>query len=183
VVPLADLGCVLPGLPAPPDARWRRASLLADGHRCGHGRDAWVRRALPFVRRLRALEGDPGRAARLAALDPDLAAAHVVYTAGDKFARGTLEAWLLTGLPSTEIAARCDVTAAVVEAYHELFFRVRVRLATPLWVLLSALGTADLSSVGEGDVDVILKRFALVGGCFVLELVLDAYRHGVCRPG
>ena len=182
MVPLADLGCVLPGLPAPPDARWRRAGLLADGHRCGDGRDVWVVRARDFRRRMRELAGDPDSPAKLAASAPDIAAAHVVYTSGDKFRRGTLEAWLLTGLPSAEIAAECDVTAAAVEAYHALFFRVRDKLSTPLWVLLNALGTADLSAVGEGDVDVILKRFALVGGRFVLELVLDAYRHGCAPP-
>ena len=182
MVPLADLGCVLPGLPAPPDARWRRAGLLADGHRCGDGRDAWVVRALDYRRRMRELAGDPDSPAKLAASAPDIAAAHAAYTSGDEFARGTLEAWLLTGLPSAEIAARCDLGAAAVEAYHELFFRVRGKLATPLWVLLNALGAANLSAVGEGDVDVILKRFALVGGRFVLELVLDAYRHGCGAP-
>ena len=181
MVPLADLACVLPGLPAPPDARWRRA-VLANGHRCGHGGDKWVRRALPFVRRLRALAGDPDRVSELVALDPDVAAAHAVFASGDKFRRGTLEAWLLTGLGSAAVAERCDLTAAAVEAYHALFFDVRARLATPLWVLLNALGTANLSAVGEGDVDVILKRFAHVGGRFVLELILDTYRHGCAAP-
>ena len=146
------------------------------------GRDAWVDRTLDFRRRMRELAGDPDSQAKLAAFTPDIAAAHAVYTSGDKFRRGTVEAWLLTGLPSTEIAARCDVTAAVVEAYHELFFDVREKRAAPAWVVCNALGTADLSAVGEGDVDVILKRFALVGGRFVLELVLDAYRHGCAAP-
>ena len=180
--PPADMAYIPPCGPLRPDARWHRARLLAEGWEVRDGRDAWVDRARDFRRRMRELAGDPDSRAKLAAFAPDIAAAHAVYTAGDTFVRGTLEAWLLTGLPSTEIAAECDVTAAVVEAYHALFFDVREKRAAPAWVVCNALGTADLSAVGEGDVDVILKRFALVGGRFVLELVLDAYRHGCAAP-
>ena len=181
-VPPPEMAYLAPCGPTPPDARWHRARLLTEGRAMPGGPDDWVRRARDFLARSHERAAAPSRVSELGDLDPDVAAAHAVFASGDKFRRGTLEAWLLTGLGSAAVAERCDLTAAAVEAYHALFFNVRDKLATPLWVLLNALGTADLMAVGEGDVDVILKRFAHVGGRFLLELVLDAYRHGCAAP-
>lgn len=52
----------------------------------------------------------------------------------------TLEAYLLTGSPSSEISRYIPLTPAGVDAYEKLFFDVRSRLAMPGWISTAAIG-------------------------------------------
>jgi hypothetical protein len=176
---VAAMAYLVPGLPAPPDARWHRAVLLAEGHTTRGGRDPWVRRALRFIRRP---ANAPRQRAKRGTITSDVAAAHAVYASGDRLTRGTLEAWLLTGLSMAEVATECGTTAGVVAAYRALFFDPGAGPQPRARALNAAIGAADPAGVTEGDVDRILKRAALVGGRFVLEQVLGYYRHGCSVP-
>jgi hypothetical protein len=165
-----------------PDARWHRARLLIEGRGLRDGCDDWVRRARDFIRRWQELADDPTRQAKLAVCDADVAAAHAVYSSRSSLAKGALEAWLLTGMSSEEVARECGLTAAAVEAYHELFFDVRCRLSATAWVVCNALGAVNLWDAAEGDIDVILKWIGRFGGPFLLRGALDYYRHGLAIP-
>jgi hypothetical protein len=109
--------------------------------------------------------------ARAAKVDPDLAAAYQLYERSGP--TGLLvEARLLMGQDSAEIARLTAVPAPVVDAYEAVFFNCRDRLHAVDWVVCCALGTPP-SAASIGPVKgAALKRFAFFGG----PLVLDAVR-------
>src|SRR5262245_47093663 len=121
-------------LPNPHDPRkdpaWR---WLRSGYLLKHGqqllsrdddatRQAWLfRRALG---RCRAEEDREGLARNF----PALADAHRRFTTDELLQRATLEARLLAGEGDDLIAAKCGMTTAAVQAFHDTFFAVRPSL-------------------------------------------------------
>src|SRR4051812_28996114 len=99
----------------PVDARWQRITDLADRGEPALHRwdDAWVRRGLDFLNRLRACQTEADRE-RLAQDLPDLDTAHRLHASADPLPRAILEARLLAGLSVADAATTCSLTQATV---------------------------------------------------------------------
>jgi hypothetical protein len=179
--PSADLLRLLALSPANPDqpvdARWRIASEFARGTDlpAEWTRDAWVARALAYVRALLSCRTEAAREL-VAGSMPDIAAAHRLHESVDKLTRGILEARLLAGQTFEEAAAACGLSRAAVEAYHELFFSVRDKLQAEVYILGEAIGEKLWFGLTEEDVDVVLKHLAYLKGPIFLEAVLPYFR-------
>jgi hypothetical protein len=117
----------------PADWRWQRACAPSQGRAThdppwhqngadGLGGDAWLARAVRFVG---LLHRDPAGAAQAM---PNIGGAFGIFSLRGPLCRGEVEARLLTTEPLGSIAAACDTTAEVVEAYHAVFYDVRGRL-------------------------------------------------------
>ena len=72
-----------------------------------------------------------------------------------------------------EVAAKCETTPAVVEAFEAVFFCVRDRLHVEGYILHEAIGRQQYAGLSEADVGVLLKRHAFGGGPAALDAVLD----------
>jgi hypothetical protein len=166
-----------PRTTGPVDARWRRVTDLADrGEPATHKwDDAWVRRGVAYLNRLRACRDD-GQRRQLAKEAADIDAAYQLHATADKLARGTLEARLLAGQTLEEVAAACGLNRAAVEAYHELFFSVRGKLEAEVYILGEAIGEKLWFGLTKEDVDVVLKHVAYLKGPIFLEAVLPYFR-------
>ena len=76
-----------------------------------------------------------------------------------------------------EVAAKCETTPAVVEAFEAVFFCVRDRLHVEGYILHEAIGRQQYAGLREADVGVLLKRHAFGGGPAALDAVLDCIRN------
>lgn len=143
--------------------RWRRAEYLVATGRRRDPRlgDEWV------VHARDALRGRGGSRSKAAA----------VRAAGDVWAAESEGKWLLEALLLTEesldqVAERCGLPVAVVEAYGDVFFDVRSRRAASDWLLSRAAGyTPGLGFRGPQPAGV-WKYAALFGGPHVLDQVV-----------
>jgi hypothetical protein len=162
----------------PPDWRWRRALYLVEnGRRVSPRRDdAWARAAVRFCRALRRCRGEAARQA-LARRLPALFQAHALYAGPPSLARWHLEARLLTREPFGEVAAKCETSPEVVEAFEAVFFCVRDRIDVEGYILHEAIGRKQYAGLSEADVGVLLKRHAFGGGPAALDAVLDCIRN------
>jgi hypothetical protein len=88
-----------------------------------------------------------------------------------------LEARLLTPKDFGEVAAKCETTPEVVEAYEAVFFSIRDRLHIEGYVLHQAIGRKQYAGLREADVGVLLKRHAFGGGPGALDALIDNYEH------
>jgi hypothetical protein len=166
----------------PPSWRWLRAVDLADNRQPAHEEDDhWVRQAMRFCHRLRH---SPGAAAleELAQDMPALFQAHSLFTAPPSFQRWEIEARLLTHEPFEQVALKCASQPEVIDAYHAVFFHVRDRLDASGYIRNMVIGPKLLFGLTEDDVDIILKLYAYNGGPYVLDLLVDYYRHPPVVP-
>jgi hypothetical protein len=157
----------------PPDWCWRRAVYLHDrGQPVLEGFDsALVEVAVRLVSQLvstrsKAGQVEPRRPASR------LARAHAIYAGLPPQKRSILEAWVLTGLPAKEIAARCGLEKQVVLIYQKVFFDVRDRLGARGYITHNVL---DLWPRPAATLDNVLKRFGFIGGPVVLECLTDLF--------
>jgi hypothetical protein len=168
---------------APVDRRWRRILDLADlGERATHRwDDAWVRRGLDYLTRLRACRDDL-QSQRLREKAPDLAGAYELHQ-GDKVTRGALEGRILARQSPDVAAAACGLGRDVVDAYLALFFDVLGKLHAQSYVLIHAVG-GDLWGGGlrEDDTDVLLRLYGFLLGTIFLEALHRYFRGGWSIP-
>lgn len=85
-----------------------------------------------------------------------MVAAHAVYQE-HSFLKWELEARLLANEPVADIAAKCKLAPEAVEAYEEVFYRVRSYLKAEVYILAMAIGTKAIYGLRESDIDVLLK--------------------------
>jgi hypothetical protein len=142
--------------------RYERARALHEQQRrAARQDDVWVRRALSWLR----------SPARRAPWHSSIKAAHALYEE-DALPRWRLEGWVLTGLPQSEVAARCSLPAECVEAYEQVFFDVRSGLTARSWLNHRTLPPRSwLYGFRRGDTASLLKWAALTGGPLILEQV------------
>jgi hypothetical protein len=131
-----------------------------------------VRRARRFratLDRARGHAGDP----RVARADPAVHGACQLWR-GLSRPRWELEARLLAGQSDSEIAAKMDIEAGVVEAYEAVFYDVRDGLGASDWVHLSVIGPRLHEGFDPGDAETILKLYAYNCGHAVLDALLES---------
>jgi len=96
--------------------------------------------------------------------------------------RWEVEARLLAGEVSRDIAQKCNLPEAVVDAYHDVYYCVRNRLHARDWVMNMAVGRRARQGLSEDDHDLLLKLYALRGGPVVLDSLVHYFRHPVTIP-
>src|SRR5262245_49601668 len=118
----------IPGSPLSPASwRWALATWLVKTGRAipDRFRDSWVDRAQRYL------------ADRRGCLhDPVVRQAVELHLGESLLRRAHLHAYLLTGVPLSVVAGRCDVSVLVVEAYRMLFFDVRLTARDKVAVLI-----------------------------------------------
>ena len=155
-----------------PSCRWDRARALAkEGQGFSTATDDDVTgKAHQYLMALKSCTTDAQRrmlSVRMSAIHK----AHEIYQEGGR-ARSVLEAHLLTGQTSGEIAGKLGLPAAVVDWYEQVFYTVRDRLSASDWVVLEAIGKKVVHGCTKEDLDIILKLLAYFGGPLVLEACL-----------
>ena len=157
------------------DWRWRYAQKLLKkpARKCPESSDAWVNRA---VRHLSTDKTTPYSVrSDQARFDPRIEEARQIFSdEAEPKRRWHLEALLLTTEPIEQIAKRCGLPTATVEAYVELFFDVRRCLHATDWLLIKAVGCSPVNRFAGPQPGGLWKYYALFGGIFVLECCLAA---------
>ena len=149
----------------PADWRWQLACVLAGYPEAPRYffEDPLVVGACTFIR---ARETSP--AAPVAPEWQPLATALELYRS-DAMNRAVLEARILAKEDTPTIARKCDLDAAAIDTYHDVFFDVRGVLGCYSridWMVLHTM------SLVESDQPQLLKLFAYTGGPAVLEYLL-----------
>lgn len=167
----------------PVDARWQRIVDLAErGGRANHEHDdAWIRRGLAYLRRLRECRDESDRQ-QLAEEMPDLHAAHQLHKSPEKLERAEVESRLLARQSIDEVSSACKIDRETLVAYEALFFQVLDRLDASVFILINAVGTKICSGLTESDSEILLKFFGFLKGAVFLELVLQYFRVGCDLP-
>lgn len=86
--------------------------------------------------------------------------------------RWQVEARLLAGQTSEEIAHRCDLPAAVVENFEIVFFNVRDRLEARDWVVCSLIGSPVWQGFGPDDIRRLWRFAGYFWGPVFLDVVI-----------
>jgi hypothetical protein len=150
----------------PVDWRWRRACRLVEERRrllSAHDDDA----TLQGARYLRLF----ARNSRQAVTEfPHIDAARKMR---EDTLRTVVEARLLAGQSSAQIASVIEIGIEVVDTYESLFYSCRDRLEARDWIAIHAIGRPSAP-----DITTLIKMFAYFGGVISLEAVLEALR---CR--
>lgn len=161
-----------PGNPSrPPDWRWRRGSLLADGFvRPSRRRDEdeWVLRSMRFQSAMRACRGEDDHEALMERM-PDLYAAHSVYVDAAPRWRWWLKAYILSGETFETTAKRFRIEEATVAAIEKLYFDVIDHAGTDFVPLVAAEPFTGRTSPCPGAT---LLWFAYHGGPWVLDFLI-----------
>jgi hypothetical protein len=94
------------------------------------------------------------------------------------YRRWQVESRLLTREPIDSIARRHALPPDVVEAYHELHFRVRPHLAATDWVLTRAVGTYWWKGFAGQPLGAVWKFAAYTAGPRALEVIIAITTDG-----
>jgi len=162
----------------PPDWRWLRAGLLADGLVKPSRRhdDTQVTEAARFLAALRRCRDEADQDA-LGERAPDLAAAHAIYT-GESHRRWAVEARVLAGEPFAGIAAKADIPVTAVACYVTTFFDVLGQRGHGDWLVFSAVGWDPGRALSEQDLGVTWRLFGLNGGPLVVDALVGLHPVG-----
>lgn len=104
---------------------------------------------------------------------PDLYAAYLIFDRSNNEERHPMryavEARILAGQTSQEIAALLGVTPDAVEYYERVFFNVRDKLKNSDYVMTCVLGPSVHSGLSDRDYDLLWKLFGYIYGPAVLD--------------
>jgi hypothetical protein len=121
--------------------------------------------------------GADGPSQQLRQAYPNLAAAHQMHL-GEPLVRWEVEARLLAGQGDESIAARCDISASVVQTYHDVFYDVRSALKADMYILCEVIGWRFWPLVSPDDHEKLLKAHGYDYG----EQGVDAYLAYLREP-
>jgi hypothetical protein len=164
-----------PGSPIrPPNWRWRLAKLLSEGARVSK---SWLDHGTDMAEHLlaaRARGPKNGAVSRLDQQFPGAREAYAIYRRAS-FQRWEIEARLLADEDSDRIAAKCGCAPKAIDAFHDLFFEVRPRLADKTYICAVVLGTDAFFEAREHNVELLLKMGGYIGGAAVLDRLVDYF--------
>lgn len=148
---------------SPPHWRWARATLLAaNPGREIPGTDAVTLAASAFIRdRTRGTTKKVNRD-RVNAAD---------LFESDAAPRWRLEAMILTGLPTKQVAQKVGLEYETVETYEGLFFDVRSRLQAGSWIAAHTFGMKPFTGFGPDDLGALWRWVGYRRGEHALDLV------------
>jgi hypothetical protein len=110
---------------------------------------------------------------RLAEFDAAIASAcHVRFEASERL-RLEIEARLLAGQPTGEIAERTGLPAETIEAYEALFFCVSDKLECTDWIVTMVFGPRLHTGYTEANIDIIWRLYGWQLGPAVVDCLVD----------
>jgi hypothetical protein len=162
----------LPGSPfGSPARRWLRALWLVE-----RGQRTKPRFDDDEIRRVKRFLSACGRDAKGPAMarkaDPALADALQLFCNEQSHKKWRLESYLLTTEPLETAAARCSVSLATAQTYHDIFFDVRPYLAARDWIWMRAIGAGAWNCFGRDFPGSLWKAFAYSAGSLALEFAV-----------
>lgn len=166
--------------------RWERTALAASGEYPLSRRrdnDGWVARAARFIVEQESCETELD-IAYLSERNPTVFWAYDIwYTQNESGnpVRSEVEARLLADDQLANIARRVATEVEIIEAYEQLFFNVRERLADRGYLMHCVLGPAVHLGFQASEYDLVWKLFALLGGPLAVDLMIDQ-SVGHARP-
>lgn len=109
-----------------------------------------------------------------------LTAAYRIWSEPDHlWDRTLLEARILTGEDTIQIAKRLEIPSSLVDVYEQVFFDVRSRLACTTFIRHRAIGWLDSAPPGLERLPAALKLYAYFGGEHVLDALLSVFWHSI----
>ena len=165
-----------------PSWRWDSAEALCrEGRRPKRWEDPAIGAALSYLRGFSQNHGPSARRS-CAGRYREIAAAHELFRSAMP-TRHEVEARLLAGQSTIDIAAKVSLDVAVLDSYSTFFFDVGDAVARGAvdWLLLRAVATSDWRQrqPDEGDA---WRYWSLAGGPVILELLIEDYRRGSPLP-
>lgn len=157
-----------------PNWRWERARALLSKNRY-----ATKSRDDKFVMLAKKFQSAHDRCKteldfdRLARRFPGIWFAMKTYFADRGDTRWSIEARVLAGQSSVEIADRMGVVADTVAWYEKLFFDVRPKLKNPDYIVNIVMRGAIHHGLRYRDYDLLWKLFGYYGGPFVLDAMIS----------
>ena len=162
-----------------PAWRWLRAGYLHT-----HGREPCRFKDDPLTHHAWQFLAAAGRSAADDARDQatcrflTVGEAYAIYSGGPPLRRAELEARLLAGQADETIAAKVLLSLDGVRCYHDLFYEVRPRLATPAYVYNVVLGGKVYHDIKADDHALILKLIGHAWG----GVGVDAFLNYLAQP-
>ncbi len=156
-----------------PAWRWARACWLVEREAPLDQRmdDEWVARAHSFMR-ADARSTPPDHRPQWSEHDFVIQQAMALSREEPPHRRWHVEALLLTPEPLEGIASRTGLSAAVADAYHALFFDVRLHLDAIDWIRRQAIGSGPWNHFAGAQPGGYWKYAAFTGGVQMLELLI-----------
>lgn len=160
------------------DPEWRHTrarNLRSDGVvRFSRREDPWVSGLAKFVRDYE--DCSPSELDDIESKYPDYMWAYTIYTSGYRGPRFHIEAMIIAGMSTDEIADYLNFPYQVIHTYEKCFFDMRRHLDKPIAVKMYI--TARISSRGLRDLDPdpFWKRIALDEG---ISLLLAVWGNGI----
>jgi hypothetical protein len=155
-----------------PARRWLRALWLVERGQRAKPRfdDDEIRRRVK--RFLSACGRDAKGPAMARKADPALADVLQLFRDEPSHKKWRLEAYLLTTEPLETAAARCSVSLATAQTYHDIFFDVRPHREARDWVWLRAIRAGAWNGFGRDFPGSLWKGFAYSAGPLALEFAV-----------
>jgi hypothetical protein len=164
----------------PPCWRWHYARYRAENGLGIPPRDEgpWVRRAFRFHQVLLKYDR-PDAVDRLLAWRPELVFAYELWCNTNSLARDVVEACILSGQTSAQIARKLCFHWEGLDAYAELFYDVREKLRHRAYVSAVLIGPALSGPLSRVTFPAVLKAFGYHMGPHVVDALLGVYNASV----
>ena len=104
----------------------------------------------------------------------DIETAHRIWAGANRWDRAVLEARLLTGASTAEVATQAQLPATIVDTYSTLFFDVGDRIRDTLYIRNLVIGPMGQSDPAD-NLMAVIRAVAYYEGPSVLDDVLAAY--------
>jgi hypothetical protein len=163
----------------PPNWRWQRARYLAERglEIPARTEGPWIRRAFRFHQVV--LKYGPQEALeRIVKWRPELLFAYQLWTT-QQMARDIVEACILSGQTSLQIAWKLCIQIESLDAYAELFYDVRGKLRHRGYVHAMLIGPELSGPLSRVTFPAVLKTYAYNMGPHVLDALLGVYNTSV----
>lgn len=163
----------------PVDWRYRRAEYLRSSGKYRRSKldDGYVLVTRKFLKQREKCQ-DESDYIRLADKMPGIYYAGEIYTRTETTDKYILEARILAGSSIKDIAKKHAYTPEVIFWYEKLFFDVRDKLDKRDYLISRVIGPAAHRGIAARDFDLMLKMYALVGGPYVVDALVEQ-RSGI----
>jgi hypothetical protein len=166
-----------------PDWRWQRAIWLHEqGKYSRRGRDdAYILQAKSFLAKYKKADNYVLKET-LSNQEPGIYYAKLIKEREDVNDRYIIEARLLAEEPLENIAKKQNTSLEVILWYERLFFDVKDKLDSRDWIINRVLGPSFCKGIRRRDFDLLLKLYALIGGEFVLDALMQDSSITIPKP-
>ncbi len=155
--------------------RWERARVLREKNTRAIGRgtnDQFVTAAFKFQVELAKCKDDVDRWSLMEEY-PDIYAAYLIFKRGDDEDRHpmrfVIEARILAGQQSDEIANLLGIPPATIDLYEKIFFNVKDKLKNSDYIMTCVMGPSVYAGLSDRDYDLLWKLFGYLYGPVMLD--------------